>query len=236
MYVRPISARLLRGSSIPAMRAITCPPFSGHFSRTRTLQPRTYPCRCLCRGFSQITRTTPARLMILHLRQICLTEARTFMIVVPRGAEGQLLTFAFLLSPCPCCSPYRGAALRGRLELAQHFGPFLSDCYRMFKVSGQAPVSRDRGPAIAFQRDLSSSDIDHGLNRQHHPFAQAHPTTAHTIIRDRGILVQAPANPMTDKLPHHRKPLTLDPFLNRCGDVAKAIADVGLRNPLFQGV
>jgi len=41
---------------------------------------------------------------------------------------------------------------------------------------------------------------------------------------------------MTDKLPHHRKPLTLDPFLNRCGDVAKAIADVGLCNPLVQGV
>src|SRR3989441_12837799 len=128
MYVRPISARLLRGSSIPAMRAITCPPFSGHFSRTRTLQPRTYPCRCLCRGFSQITRTTPARLMILHLRQICLTEARTFMIVVPRGAEGQLLTFAFLLLPVV-------PRTEGRLCVAAS-GP----CYSRLNTSGPFSV------------------------------------------------------------------------------------------------
>lgn len=38
-----------------------------------------YPWRCLCRGFSQITRTTPFRRMTLHLEQMTLTEDRTFM-------------------------------------------------------------------------------------------------------------------------------------------------------------
>src|SRR5882672_6828111 len=38
-----------------------------------------YPCRCLCLEFSQITRTTPLRWMILHLSQIFLTDALTFI-------------------------------------------------------------------------------------------------------------------------------------------------------------
>src|SRR5205085_2244773 len=38
------------------------------------------PCRCLCRGSSQITRTTPLRLISLHFSQIRRTLDRTFMV------------------------------------------------------------------------------------------------------------------------------------------------------------
>src|SRR3954470_5627643 len=38
-----------------------------------------YPCRCLWRGFEQITSTAPWRRMILHFSHMGLTEARTFM-------------------------------------------------------------------------------------------------------------------------------------------------------------
>jgi hypothetical protein len=38
-----------------------------------------YPWRCLCFEFTQITRTTPLRWMILHLSQIFLTDALTFI-------------------------------------------------------------------------------------------------------------------------------------------------------------
>src|SRR3954454_12987278 len=63
MYVRPISTRLLSGMLIPAMRA-----------------KASYPCRCLCRGFWQMTSTRPFRRMILHFSHIGLTDGRTFMI------------------------------------------------------------------------------------------------------------------------------------------------------------
>src|SRR5919204_2572505 len=62
MYVRPISTRLLSGMLTPAIRATA------------------YPCRCLCRGFWQMTRTRPWRRMILHFSHIGFTDGRTFMV------------------------------------------------------------------------------------------------------------------------------------------------------------
>src|SRR5687768_8821915 len=43
------------------------------------LTRRYQPCRCLWRGSAQITRTTPLRRTILHLRQIFFTDAITFI-------------------------------------------------------------------------------------------------------------------------------------------------------------
>jgi hypothetical protein len=46
------------------------------------------PCRCLWRGFSQITMTRPWRRITLHLSQILLTLGLTFM----SALSGRLLT------------------------------------------------------------------------------------------------------------------------------------------------
>src|SRR3954471_15720306 len=75
MYVRPISTRLLRGMLTPAIRAKFL-----------------YPCRCLWRGFWQITSTRPCRRMILHFSHIGLTHGRTFIVpfgsLTPTGGSG----------------------------------------------------------------------------------------------------------------------------------------------------
>ena len=41
-----------------------------------------FPCRCLCRPFEQITRTTPRRRMMRQFSQILLTDARTFTVPI----------------------------------------------------------------------------------------------------------------------------------------------------------
>jgi len=44
-----------------------------------------YPCLCLCFAFVQMTRTTPRRRTTLHLSQIRLTDALTFMMSYASG-------------------------------------------------------------------------------------------------------------------------------------------------------
>src|SRR4029450_8858964 len=63
-----MSTRLSRGRSTPAIRATLC---------------LLYPCRCLCRGFEQITRITPRRRITLQRSQIFFTDGRTFMNDLP---------------------------------------------------------------------------------------------------------------------------------------------------------
>src|SRR3989442_5756045 len=92
MYVTAISPRFSLGRSTPATLAIFLSPslferrlcrrnpILGEASEGATEAPSEvlYPCRCLCRGFLQMIRTTPRRLTILHCSQRTLTDGRTF--------------------------------------------------------------------------------------------------------------------------------------------------------------
>src|SRR5215203_1937313 len=56
-----MTVRFSRGMSTPAIRAMP------------------QPCRCLCRGLVQMTRTRPCRRITLHFSHIFFTDGRTFM-------------------------------------------------------------------------------------------------------------------------------------------------------------
>src|SRR5437667_288698 len=89
MYVRATSPRLSRGKSTPATRAIFAP---------------SQPWRWLCRGFLQMTRTTPDRRTILQFSQRTLTDGRTFTTLLPTLFE-------------PVCDPAAGQVVRRQLDL-----------------------------------------------------------------------------------------------------------------------
>src|SRR3989475_9409901 len=100
MYVTAISPRFSLGRSTPATLAIFLSPslFERRLCRRNPIlgeasegavapcgraceapPPKFYPCRCLCRGFLQMIRTTPRRLTILQCSQRTLTDGRTFI-------------------------------------------------------------------------------------------------------------------------------------------------------------
>src|SRR4029079_2685456 len=77
------SCRILRlGEQAPAIRSggghPGCCRASDHVAGCSVVKRSAQPCRCLWRGFSQITMTRPWRRITLHLSQIFLTLGLTF--------------------------------------------------------------------------------------------------------------------------------------------------------------
>src|SRR3989454_7356685 len=70
---------LARAPALPAQSLSWCCPGGGiGGGHAGPLRSSRYPCRCLCRGFLQMIRTTPRRLTILQCSQRTLTDGRTF--------------------------------------------------------------------------------------------------------------------------------------------------------------
>src|SRR3984893_4316887 len=88
MYGNEASIRLSPGISTPSIRGI-----SNYWGTLHGLNSRNWfshavqPCRCLCRGFLQTTRTTFFLFIILQLSQSRFTEGRTFIQIRPQGGQ-----------------------------------------------------------------------------------------------------------------------------------------------------
>src|SRR4051812_2967868 len=189
MYVRAISIRLLRGRSTPASRAIWF-----------------YPCLCLCRWFSQITRTTPRRRMTLHLSHTFLTDALTF---IGRSRYHEI--------------PDR-TALKPHSCHRQHDRPVIGDGDRVLEMGGEATIFGYSRPPIVFDQDLRAAGVDHRLDGDHHPGGQAAALGGVAVVRDVRVLVHGAADAVADELPDDRVTVGLGVRLDGPADVAETVA------------
>ena len=114
-----------------------------------------YPCRCLCLGFSQITRTTPRRLTILHFSQRRFTDGLTF-------------TLTSLALRSLTAAPYPAKGHRHSLRPGQNLRAILGDGYRVFKMGRAFAVScHDRPFVIQYLRP-PVTDVDHRFQGEGH--------------------------------------------------------------------
>src|SRR5919197_4087032 len=205
MYVRPTSTRLLRGTLTPAMRAMEVP----------------YPCRCLWRGFWQITRTAPWRRMILHFSHMGLTDGRTFMfpfgwIPAPRlwpPVRLPLPRRVMLLAAKSTPDRARPGmvAISGRRPLGvlvpggEDSGPLGGDRHGELEVGGQRAVLGEDRPVVVAHAHAVAPGGDHGLDGQHHALLQVRPPPGLAEVGDLGVLVHVAADPLAHQRAHDRE-------------------------------
>src|SRR4051812_13798060 len=189
MYVRAISIRLLRGRSTPASRAIWF-----------------YPCLCLCRWFSQITRTTPRRRMTLHLSHTFLTDALTF---IGRSRYHEIRDRT-ALKPHSC---HR-----------QHDRPVIGDGDRVLEMGGEATIFGYSRPPIVFDQHFRPPGVHHRLDGDHQARGEAAPLGGVAVVRNVRLFVHRPADAVPHELADHRVTVRLRMRLDRPADVAQAIA------------
>src|SRR5439155_10131342 len=125
MYVIATSPRFSLGRSTPATLAIVAlrsfhrrrprrPPFERRLRRRNLSwgevpeggqRPPSglYPCLALCRGFLQITRVTPRRLMILQCSHRALIDGLTFIVPSPSPSP--------VRAPAPPAQPLLGGGI-----------------------------------------------------------------------------------------------------------------------------
>src|SRR5262245_11978960 len=180
--------RLLRGRSTPASRAIR------------------YPCLCLCRWFSQITRTTPRRRMTLHLSHTTLTEALTFM---GRSRYHEIpVKTAFKTDSC----------------LRQHDRPVIGDGDRVLEMGGEATIFGYSRPPVVLDQDFGPPRVDHRLDRDHQPGGEAAALAGVPVVRDVRLLVHGPADAVPDELADDRVAVGLGMRLDGPAYVPQALA------------
>src|SRR5579863_4954724 len=93
--------------------------------------------------------------------------------------------------------------------------------HRVLEMSTHASIVRDRRPAIAQHAHVRLSRVHHGFDRDHHPGPQLHAGTGFAEIRHLRIFVHVAADPMSNKIPNHRKPFGFHNLLYRGPDIAE---------------
>ena len=118
---------------------------------------------------------------------------------------------------------------------AQDLRAVLGHGHGVLVVGGQAAVAGDGRPAVLEDLDLVAPRGDHGLDGQGHPRPDLRPASRRPEIRHLGLLVEGPADAVSDELADDRKALALDRLLDGRRDVGQAVALFHLLQALGEG-
>src|SRR5438105_5862700 len=111
----------------------------------------------------------------------------------------------------------------------QHQGPLVRHRDRVLEVGGILAVPGDHGPAVAQGPHLVGAGVDHRLDCQDHPWAEAGIGLAArperwAVVRDLRVLVGPLSDAVSDVIPDDAVAMRLDHPLDGGADVRDAIA------------
>src|SRR5829696_9149230 len=117
----------------------------------------------------------------------------------------------------------------GAPVLRQHQGAVLGNGDGVLEVGGEGAVGRVDGPPVPLaEADIVVAERDHGLYGEGHPRKQTWTRAGRAVVRDLGVLVHLPADPVGDQVPYDPVTAGLGECLYRVADVAKPVAGTHL--------
>jgi len=106
----------------------------------------------------------------------------------------------------------------------------------MFEVGGRQAVSSDHGPAVGEGLYPVGAEVDHGLDCKGHAGPDCFPGVAAAEVWDLRFLMHRAADPVADQVANDAKAARLNEGLDGVGDVADAIAHLGLADADLKGL
>src|SRR5258708_25548144 len=100
----------------------------------------------------------------------------------------------------------------------------------MLEVRAGAAVSGDCRRLVTQEARFRLAVIHHGLDCDHHTFAQFRAVPASSIVRNLGFFVQPRANSMSHEFPDHAETLSLNILLHCRSYIADRISNSRLFN------
>src|SRR3954447_6344423 len=95
----------------------------------------------------------------------------------------------------------------------------------MLEVGAETSIKGNCRPFVVEQPSVRSADIHHGLDREHHTFAQTGTVSARAVIGHLRFLVEAGSNSVPHELANHAEPVSFDHFLYGRAYVPNRAAD-----------
>ena len=98
------------------------------------------------------------------------------------------------------------------------------------------PSTVQHGPVVGERPRAPVAHVHHRLDGDDHARAEQRAATGLAVVRDLGVLVHVPADPVADVLAHDGEPFAFDDLLHGGADVGQPRAERDLRDPGLEGL